>query len=125
MSLESAIAALRLEMATLGLSSLTVEASLGDTPAARRVRARGRWCLSGTEENVGDIIIRIMSHGNPMTMSHIHEAVADELPTIPADGTVRTIVWSMQQAGLVVKGERKAPSTSGRRSMTYRITQRD
>ena len=126
MSLESAIAALRREMTALGLSSLTVEAPTENVSAAVAPPVRV-WSktMSGTDESVGDVIIRVMAHGELMTMSHIHAAVSAELPVIPANGTVRAVVWSMQQAGLVVKGNTKAPGVTGRRSTTYRLVSPD
>ena len=128
MSLETAIAELRLQMSALGISSHTVEAvaSTASSPAPsvqaqrKRLHGTGRWSLSGKGDSIGDVILRVMAHGNPMTMSHIQEAVSKEVDNIPARGTVRSVVWSMQQAGLVVEGDDKAPSTSGRRSKTYR-----
>lgn len=130
MSLETAIAELRLCMSALGIASLTVEAvaSAASSPAPpiqaqrKRTHSDGRWSLSGNGDSIGDVILRVMAQGDPMTMSHIHKGVSDDLGQghIPARGTVRSVVWSMQQAGLVVEGDDKAPSLSGRRSKTYR-----
>ena len=124
MSLAATIAMLQREMAALGITVLTVEAAPPTPVEAAPPTPVWSKRLSGSDASVGDIIVTVMSHGEPMTMSHIHEAAAQSLPVIPNLSTVRAVLWSMQQGGIVVKGAHKAPGTTGRRSMTYRMVPR-